>query len=81
MTAGAVLVKNGLDICDSIGKIEEAGPFKLVPTCSTTAMIVVGDILSILTMEKKKSSDEDTTGDTFTYSKAWMMSQAVQNFL
>lgn len=36
-----------------IGEIKEPCPFGLAPTASTTAMIVIGDILSILIMEAK----------------------------
>lgn len=49
-------------LCDlvlEIGKVEEACPFGLAPTSSTTAMIVLGDILSILTMEEKKFTVEE----------------------
>jgi arabinose-5-phosphate isomerase len=49
-------------LCDlvlEIGKIKEACPFGLAPTCSTTAMMVLGDILTILLSEKKKFTLED----------------------
>jgi len=43
----------------SIGKFEEAGPFGLMPTCSTTAMTILGDILCVLTMEERGFTLED----------------------
>jgi arabinose-5-phosphate isomerase len=49
-------------LCDytlEIGKIKEACPFGLAPTASTTAMIVLGDVLSILVMEKKAFTKEE----------------------
>lgn len=37
-----------------IGEIKEVCPFGLAPTTSTTTMMVLGDVLSVLTMEEKK---------------------------
>lgn len=42
--------------CDfvlEIGKVKEVCPFGLAPTTSTTVMTLLGDILIVLTMEKK----------------------------
>jgi arabinose-5-phosphate isomerase len=47
------------DLSLSIGKTSEAGPFGLVPTSSTTAMMVLGDILCVLTMEEKSFTKEE----------------------
>ena len=47
------------DLALSIGSTEEAGPFGLVPTSSTIAMMAVGDVLCILTMENKEFSKEE----------------------
>lgn len=50
------------EYCDLIlatGKIKEACPFALAPTCSTTCVMVLGDILTILTMEEKKFTIEE----------------------
>tara|TARA_A100001011_G_scaffold363972_2_gene414302 strand:- start:4249 stop:4836 length:588 start_codon:yes stop_codon:yes gene_type:complete len=44
---------NVSDLAISIGKTDEAGPFGLVPTSSTIAMMAVGDVLCLLTMENK----------------------------
>lgn len=41
------------DLILEIGVIKEACSFGLAPTSSTTAVMVLGDILSILVMEKK----------------------------
>jgi|CXWL01.1.fsa_nt_gi arabinose-5-phosphate isomerase len=36
------------------GNPEEVGPLGLVPTTSTTTMLVIGDILTVLSMDKRK---------------------------
>jgi arabinose-5-phosphate isomerase len=46
------------DLVLEIGLIKEAGPFCLVPTSSTTVMMVVGDILTTLTAEERGVSME-----------------------
>jgi len=50
---------NVSDLSISIGSTEEAGPFGLVPTSSTIAMMAVGDVLCILTMESKGFTMEE----------------------
>lgn len=46
------------DFVIELGTITEACPFGLAPTCSTIAMMGIGDILSILTMEQKQFTKE-----------------------
>ena len=50
---------NVSDLPISIGKTEEAGPFGLAPTSSTIAMMAVGDVLCVLTMESKNFTKEE----------------------
>ena len=47
------------DIVLSIGKKEEACPYDLAPTSSTTAMIVLGDALAITLLKKRNFTEED----------------------
>ena len=47
------------DIVLNIGKKEEACPYDLAPTSSTTAMIVLGDALAIALLKKKNFTEED----------------------
>ena len=47
------------DVIFLTGGIPEACQFGLVPTSSTIAMMAIGDVLSILTMEQKLFSIED----------------------
>lgn len=43
----------------SIGKMPEAGPLALAPTCSTTAMMAVGDALALVASRAKGFSRND----------------------
>lgn len=47
------------DLSISIGKSKEACSLGLAPTSSTTAMLVLGDIISLLVMEEKQFSLSD----------------------
>lgn len=47
------------DLVLSIGKVKEACSLELAPTTSTTAMLALGDVLSILVMEEKKINRAD----------------------
>jgi arabinose-5-phosphate isomerase len=47
------------DIVLSIGKKEEACPYDLAPTSSTTAMTVLGDALAITLLKKRNFTEED----------------------
>lgn len=47
------------DISLTIGKVKEACPIQMAPTSSTTAMMALGDILVILSMEEKKFTKDD----------------------
>jgi len=46
------------DIAISIGKIEEAGDLGLAPTCSTTAMLALGDALALTVQKERRFSGE-----------------------
>ena len=50
---------NHSDIVLSIGKREEACPYDLAPTSSTTAMLVLGDALAIALLKKRNFTEED----------------------
>jgi arabinose-5-phosphate isomerase len=41
------------------GGYPEVCPLGMAPTCSTTAMLVIGDILAMMTMERKGFTAED----------------------
>jgi len=47
------------DIVLNIGKKEEACPYDLAPTSSTTAMVVLGDALAIALLKKRNFTEED----------------------
>lgn len=47
------------DIVLSIGKITEVGPLALAPTCSTTAMLALGDALAMAVSKLKDFSREE----------------------
>jgi arabinose-5-phosphate isomerase len=43
----------------SIGRIEEACPLRLAPTCSTTAMLAAGDALAMCVMRRRSFTADD----------------------
>jgi arabinose-5-phosphate isomerase len=47
------------DATIAIGKIEEACPLGLAPTCSTTAMLAVGDALALSVMRERNFTSDD----------------------
>jgi len=47
------------DVCLDVGVEEEAGPFGIVPTSSTTAALAMGDALAMALMECRKFSRDD----------------------
>lgn len=47
------------DVALSIGNVEEACSLGMAPTTSTTAMLALGDVLSILVMEEKQFTKEE----------------------
>jgi arabinose-5-phosphate isomerase len=47
------------DICLDVGVTEEAGPFGLAPTSSTTAALAMGDALAMALMERRKFGRDD----------------------
>ncbi|MFB0845136.1 KpsF/GutQ family sugar-phosphate isomerase [Paenibacillus oleatilyticus] len=47
------------DIVVGIPRLQEADPFSLVPSVSTTAMLALGDAIAITVMQLKKFSKED----------------------
>lgn len=47
------------DVVLRIGKKEEACPYDLAPTSSTTAMMVLGDALAIALLKKRNFTEED----------------------
>ncbi|HVZ93439.1 MAG TPA: KpsF/GutQ family sugar-phosphate isomerase, partial [Phycisphaerales bacterium] len=46
-------------ICLSLGDIGEAGDRSLAPTCSTTAMLAVGDALALAAARRRAFTDDD----------------------
>lgn len=52
-------IKNESDLVLSIGNMKEACPLEMAPTTSTTAMLALGDVLCMLTMEAKNFTKED----------------------
>jgi len=53
----SILAKSA-DVVIDIGHINEACSLGLAPTCSTTAMLAVGDALAVVCMENNKNFDE-----------------------
>lgn len=47
------------DVVIETGGYPEVCPLGMAPTCSTTAMLVIGDVLSMMTMEAKDFSMEE----------------------
>jgi arabinose-5-phosphate isomerase len=47
------------DASIAIGRIEEACPLGLAPTCSTTAMLAVGDALALTVMRERNFTADD----------------------
>jgi arabinose-5-phosphate isomerase len=47
------------DVVIDIGKVEEACPFNLAPTTSTTAMMALGDALAMVILEQRGFTRED----------------------
>lgn len=47
------------DLVLELGKIDEAGPFKLAPSASTTAMLALGDALSLVVQEGRNFGPEE----------------------
>lgn len=46
------------DVAILIGKIEEAGDLGLAPTCSTTAMLALGDALALMVQRERRFTGE-----------------------
>ncbi|MBL8756576.1 MAG: KpsF/GutQ family sugar-phosphate isomerase [Planctomycetes bacterium] len=47
------------DLVLELGKIDEAGPYGLAPSASTTAMLALGDALALVVQEGRKFGPED----------------------
>ena len=47
------------DLVLKLGKVEEACPLKLAPTCSTTAMLALGDALALTVMQERGFTASD----------------------
>jgi arabinose-5-phosphate isomerase len=47
------------DVVLNLGHIEEACPLGLAPSCSTTAMLALGDALALAVLKRRKLSKED----------------------
>tara|TARA_R110002110_G_scaffold213236_7_gene426446 strand:- start:2199 stop:2792 length:594 start_codon:yes stop_codon:yes gene_type:complete len=47
------------DIVIETGGYPEVCPLGMAPTCSTTAMLVIGDVLAMVVMEQKKFTKEE----------------------
>jgi arabinose-5-phosphate isomerase len=54
----STLAKNS-DVVLDVGVKEEAGPFGLIPTASTTAALAMGDALAVALLEKRGLNKED----------------------
>jgi arabinose-5-phosphate isomerase len=52
-------LSNGVDLALILPQVPEICPFDLAPTTSTTAQAIIGDILAVALMRKKKISIED----------------------
>ena len=47
------------DVALATGKLEEACPLRLAPTCSTTAMLALGDALALSVMQQRNFTADD----------------------
>ena len=47
------------DVVVSVGRVAEACPLRLAPTCSTTAMLAVGDALAMCVMRRRDFTADD----------------------
>ncbi len=47
------------DAVVSLGRVEEACPLRLAPTCSTSAMLAVGDALAMCAMRERRFTADD----------------------
>lgn len=52
-------IARGVDIILNVGVKEEACPFDLAPTASTTATLAMGDALSVCLLERKGFTEQD----------------------
>lgn len=56
--AGSTLGKHA-DLVLELGRIDEAGPYGLAPSASTTAMLALGDALALVVQEGRRFGPED----------------------